>query len=407
MNLLNKTSNHIKNVLHGFFISLGTAIAEPATVLPLIIHHFTSSSITIGLFAALLRGGAIFVQLFTAFYAQGYAYVLTYLRVVFLMRFISWFSIGVVILVIGDTNPLLTLWLMGIFLFLFSFSAGFGVIYFRELVGKIFTHEYRGFSMAYRQFFSALGAIISGFATAYVLAHFEAPQNYAYLFMVSAFIIGLGFLAFGTIEEPPKTNVRQKEKKFSHFLKNAFHILQSDAQLKLQILAQLLAYAYLISLPFYILEVKELYTITATQIGYFISVQMLGAMVSNLLWARFSKQGKNKRIILFAIGFHMLALLIALFHPLLEWYYFIFFVIGIAMDGVRLGFQNQLLIIAPEQTRPIYVALQANLTSVGLFFSILGGVVLQFSSYHVLYLLTFTLLIFSFISSLYLKDTQN
>ena len=132
------------------------SVAEPSTILPLIVHHFSESVILVGVFASLLRGGAIAVQLFAAFYAQGYKRVMPYMRKVFLARFISWFMIGLAILLIGDKNPALTLWVFGIGLFIFSFSAGFGSIYFSEIIAKIFNKTERGKSMANRQFYAAI-----------------------------------------------------------------------------------------------------------------------------------------------------------------------------------------------------------------------------------------------------------
>jgi MFS family permease len=400
---IDKFSNHVKNVLHGFFIALSTAIAEPSTVLPLIVNHFTQSSIIVGLFAALLRGGGIVVQLVAAFYAQSFAYVLKYIRRVFVIRFLSWFMIGVVILTLGDTRPTLTLVLMGFFLFLFSFSAGFGMIYFRELQGKMFTNKYRGYTMSYRQFFAALGAIISGGATAYVLETFPAPQSYGYLFIISSLLMSLGFIAFSTVDEPQKINTTAKEKKFRTFLKNALTILKNDRELKLQIVAQLFSYSYLIALPFYILDAKQSFEIDGITVGYFIFSQMLGAMLSNIIWAKLSRYGSNKQIIISALFLHLLALIIALFNDTFLGYFTIFFIVGMAMDGVRLGFQNQLLIIAPEDKRPIYVALNANITSLGLFLSILGGVILNYTNYQTLYITTILFLLISMISALQLR----
>ena len=44
------------------------------------VHHFSDSVIIVGLFASLLRGGAIVVQLYAAFHAQTYKTVLPYLK---------------------------------------------------------------------------------------------------------------------------------------------------------------------------------------------------------------------------------------------------------------------------------------------------------------------------------------
>jgi len=221
--------NNYKNVAHAFFLSLAITIAEPSTVLPLIIEHFSDSVIVVGFFVSLLRGGAILTQLYAAFHAQAYKKVLPYLSRVFFFRWLAWFTIGTSIFLIGDTNKTLTLVLIGLGLFGFSLSAGFGAIYFKELQAKLFSQKYRGKTMANRQVAGSIASIISGGVAGYVLSNFEAPLNYAYLFIVSSFIMGIGFLIFVSIDdEPSKENVQQKEQNFGLFIKNSWVILKED-----------------------------------------------------------------------------------------------------------------------------------------------------------------------------------
>jgi MFS family permease len=69
---------------------------------------------------------------------------------------------------------------------------------------------------------------------------------------------------------------------------------------------------------------------------------------------------------------------------------------------------NLVIEIAPEEKRPIYSALQVNITSLGLFFPILGGVILTYvQSYTFIYLLTIGLLVLSLYLSLKLKDIKH
>ncbi len=385
-----KISN-IKNSIHGFFVSAGTTIAEPATILPLIVHHFSGSLVLVGLFASLLRGGAIAVQLFAAFYAQSYSRVIGYMRIVFFFRFISWFSIGLAIFLVGDSNKTLTLWLIGIGLFAFSFSAGFGGIYFKEIIAKVFDKSQRGKTMANRQLFSAIGSIISGGIAGWVLSTYEAPLSYAYLFMISAFVILIGLVAFGTIDEPEKINTSIREKSFLEFLKNSKVILSEDKRLQLQIKASLLGYSFLFAMPFVIIKAKETIELTGWMLGGFITVQMVGAMIGNLfLWKRF---GSHYALMLqSAYGFMLLAFFVALFADSSISYALIFFIFGIGMDGFRNADMNLVLEIAPEEKRPVYVAIQSTIVSLGLFFSIPGGVILEYFGYTILYVFTLAML---------------
>ncbi len=401
---MDKFSNHIKNILHGFFLAIGTTIAEPSTILPLMVNFFGGSPVLVGFFAALLRGGAIIVQLFAAFKAQSYPYMLTYLRRVFLVRFIAWFMIGVSIILFGEEHPTLTLFFIGLGLFIFSFSAGFGAIYFKEIVAKIFSHKFRGKTMAYRQFFTALGALISGALAGLVLENFEAPYSFGYLFIISSVLMGLGYLAFGSIDEPVKEKTAKKITSFKAFLHNSLLTLREDKQLQVQVSTFLLAYAYLIALPFIILDAQETIELTGMAVGVLITAQMVGAMLSNFLWGKLSGNGRNRLTANISISFMILAILLAFNASTLYAYMSIFFLAGAAIDGNRIASGNLILALAPEDKRPVYVALQINIVSFGLFFSILGGVVLQFSSYTVLYSLTLLLLLSAFFLSFKLQD---
>ncbi|MEA1915713.1 MAG: MFS transporter [Campylobacterota bacterium] len=405
--IIDSKLNHIKNVLHGFFLAIGTTVAEAHTILPIIVSHFGGGAIVIGLFSSLLRGGAIAVQLYAAFHAQSYPYMLKYLRRVFVARFLSWFFIGVAIIVLGDEYPTATLWCIGIGLFLFSFSAGFGAIYFREIVAKVFSHKFRGKTMATRQFFAAFASIMSGLAAGIVLEYYEAPLSYGILFIVSTFFMGFGYLAFGMIEEPIKEKVAKKEKSFRLFLINAWATLKGDKDLQVQIATFLSAYSYLFALPFIIIDAQSKIDLDGTAIGLLITVQMTGSMLSNILWGKLSSQGLNRRITQITLSTLILCIVMAFFANSLYWYLVIFFFVGTAMDGNRLASGNLILIIAPEEKRPVYTALQTNIMSFGIFFSILGGVILAATSYEVLYSFTIVCLSLSLFLSFKLRDLDS
>lgn len=402
---LDDPKNNYKSVAHAFFLSLAITIAEPSTILPLMVHHFSDSVIIVGIFASLLRGGAIVIQLYAAFHAQAYQRVLPYLNKVFFFRFLSWFMIGVSIFLFGETNKLLTLFFIGLGLFFFSFTAGFGAIYFKELQAKLFSKTYRGKSMAHRQIAGSVASIISGGIAGYVLQHFEAPINYAYLFIVSSLLMAIGFGVFSTIEEPAKQNVSVKEKSFKTFMKNSRLLLKSDARLQRQIIVIFLSFSYLLAMPFVILNANSSFTLTGWMLGGFITVQMLGSILgSTFLWTRIDDYEKMLSL---SFVFIIAAFVIALFANNVYGYGLIFLLFGIALDGFSNSSMNLVIEIAPEEKRPVYTAIQTNITSIGLFFPILGGVILKFvESYTAIYLLTIVLLSAGFLLSIRLKKIK-
>jgi MFS family permease len=396
--------NNLKNILHAFFLSLAITIAEPSTILPLMVHHFSDSAFLVGLYASLMRGGAIVIQLYASFHAQSYKRVIPYLRKVFFFRFLSWFGIGVSIFIFGDNYPTLTVTLIGVGLFFFSFTAGFGAIYFKELQAKLFTKKYRGKTMANRSIAGSIASIISGGVAGWVLSNSEPPLNYAYLFLISSAIMAIGFVVFGTINEPPKENISAKEKSFKEFIKNSSKLLKQDSRLKRQTLAIFLSFGYLIAMPFVILKANSSFELTGWMLGGFITVQMVGSIIgSSLLWRRISNYELMLKL---AFIFMILAYVVALFANTITSYFIIFLLFGFAIDGFSIAGMNLVIEIAPEEKRPIYTALQTNLSSIGLFFPIVGAAILKFGNYNYVYIATIITLSFGLYISSKLKESR-
>ncbi|HEX5623544.1 MAG TPA: MFS transporter, partial [Sulfuricurvum sp.] len=279
------------------------------------------------------------------------------------------------------------------------FAAGFGSIYFNEILGKVFSNRYRGRVFAQRQFAAGAGALISGVCAGIILEYTPAPQSFGYLFMFSAFVMILGVVPYALIQEPIKENITEKEKYFHSFLLKSFALLRSDKALRRQIRTYLLAYSHLFSLPFIILQAESALHLGGVQIGYLLTAQVVGGMLSNVIWGKLSSNGKIRLIIMVSFLAYIAANALALFASQLWHYALLFFLIGAAMDGMRLAFSNNILIIAPEHLRPVYIALQSNLTSIGLFFAIPGALILENFGYEAVYGFTLFLLAAGMVSA--------
>ncbi|NPA83217.1 MAG: MFS transporter [Epsilonproteobacteria bacterium] len=375
-------TNNRKNVLHGFFLSMAMAIAEPATTLPLIVQHFGGSPTLVGLFGGILRSGALLVPIFAAFWTQERPLVLPGLRRVFLIRFASWLVIGIAILTIPD--PTVVLVIMGAALALFSLSAGFGMVYFQELLAKLFDPTQRGRTMANRQLFSALGSMLSGLLTGLLLSLLPPPTNYGLLFTTSALLMAIGFLAFATIHEPPKREINPKESSLAQFLAHLATLVAQERTLRLHLATITLGYGFLLPLNFTILHAQETFQLSGWMVGGLTTVQMGGALVANLFYKRLAPAyGTILRL--------ALLLLIAAFSiPLTNqtWWSFTlaFALVGMGIDGFRIGATNLLLAMAPPAKRPIYIALQSTSATVTLLLAPLGGWLLPHIGYEGLYL---------------------
>ena len=345
------------------------------------------------------------MQLYTAFFAQAYSRVMKPLRIIFFFRFISWFGIGISIFYFGELSNTLALWFIGLGFFAFSFCAGLGTIYFHELLGKIFSNEYRGVTWAYRQIFMGLGGVISGTFAAWLLNKFDEPRSFALVFMISSGFMVIGYIFLGSVKEFSKKKIQKKEDKFSTFLVNAFRTLKYEKDLKSQIIVRLLSYSYLFVLPFIVKYADIDINLGGLALGS--AVPLLGgSMLGNILWAKYASIGSNRKIISVSFVMIIISLFIAFFANNIYLFIMIFLLAGSASDGFKLAFNNLVLSIAPEEKRPVYFAIQNNLTSLGLFFSIPGGIILNLIGYKALIVMTLLILVFGLYLGMKLKDAE-
>ena len=388
---MDKFSNRLKIVIHGCCYFAAISTVEASTILPLIIHHFTNNTAIVGIFTSLLRGGAVLMLLYAAFHAQSYKRVMPFLFRISFFRTIALGSIGFVIFFFGNENKTLVLWLFGIALFSFSFISGFGTIYFNELIGKIFTHNYRSVTLAYRQFFGSLGGIITGGLAAWYLKFGTPPESFAYVFFLATIILAMGYFALNSVEEFEKNNISKRETDFKTFLKNARQIYKTDKNLRLQVTAGLLSYSYMLTLPFVVINARQSMNLGGLIISSTVPI-MVGGMLSNLLWGKLLVKNVNKQILMVSYTIMLAALSMAFFQPTALSLILLFFIAGCAIDGFKLSLNNIVLITAPEDKRPVYVAIQTNLVNLGLFFAFPGGVLYGIIGFKALVAFTLCLL---------------
>jgi len=403
LSYINLKSNRTKFIVQGFFLAVAVAVADTSTVLPLIVDYFGGGKVLVGVLSSLMKGGAVIMQLWTAFKAQERSLVLGSLKKVFIFRFLTWFLVGISILFFADFGNYIILILISVFLFLFSFSAGVGVIYYQEILGKSFTKEYRGKAISYKQIAAGIAGILSGGISGFILEYYSKPDSFAYLFLFSGLIMAIGFWSLWSFKEEPKRETLVKERHFGIFLKNAIKLFNSDKSLKLQVFSRLISYSIFLILPFIILHAKDTFGISGKSVGLIISAQMAGAVASNFVWGWLSGRNKNKSIVLISFVLVITAIILTLSAADFWYFYIVYFLFGAAIDGFRLAFSNLILIIASADKRPMYIAVQNNLSSLGMFFPILGGLIYKTFNFSALVIFALVLLIVGFVISFFLK----
>jgi len=226
----------------------------------------------------------------------------------------------------------------------------------------------------------------AAFVARYILANVTYPNNYALLFGMAAVGLAVASIGFLVIHEPVTENTHQKPQSWAEFQQ---HLISISRGLKPLITAQLLTGFSLMVLPFYVVYAREQLGAPADSVGWFLLAQVLGGSLSGLVWGRIvDTSGSRKMLFLCAIISTMIPLF-AIVLGLLSWMALlpVFFFAGAVFNGRKVGFQSALLEISPAAERSTYAGLNAVLILPVAFLSLLAGLLLQYWSYPVLFLI--------------------
>ena len=414
----NINNNNIKwnfamGLIHGILFAAGEAFHNPDTVLPIFLDHFSKSKILIGLSSTLIGrlGGimSVFPQLLVANRIENKTRKKPLLKFAITIRALSWGLLAFTTYIFNNSYPNLTILFLFITLILHTFMGGIAAIPFFDIWGKSLPSNLRGRFFGYRQLWGGILAIGSGLIVKNILGNntIKFPYNFALLFFLAFIFFSISYIALGSVKEPTE-KVYKNQLPFKDFLKKAFLIIKKNRNYKKFIMVEILAGAGGMALPFYILYLKDVLQIELGMVGILLSAQMLGSVLSNILWAHLSDFVGNKKVIQISTFAGLMVPIVALMtqskNELL--YLLLFAIIGFFIAGRTIGKTNYLLDIAPSRDRPTYISLTGTLLFPVSLFPLIGGLITQYISYNMLFIITGIPILLGFILSFNLKESR-
>jgi MFS family permease len=406
--------NFSVGLIHGTFFTGGQAFGSPDTILPVFLHHFTSSKILVGLSSTLLGSlgglGNVLPQLFIANKLETKVHKRPVLRAAITVRALCWGLLALTTLLFAGSFPHITVFFLFFFLLTFTVMGGVAVVPFYDIWGKAFPPTVRGRFFGHRQLWGGVLAVGSGFIAKSILGNSRItfPDNFALLFFLAFIFMGISYLALGSVREPVQ-EVHKEHLTFKRFIKKAFHIVRIDDNYRKFLVVQILGGAGALSLPFYVLYARDILDVELRMVGVFLIAQMVGSVVSNIFWAHLSDFTGNKRVVQVSTLLGIVPPLIVLFmpHQFHELFVLLFVVIGFFTAGRVIGKTNFLLDIAPPKDRPLYIGVNGTLTIPVMLFPLLGGIIIQHTSYTFLFIITAVPILIGIVLSAKLKDPRN
>ncbi len=373
--------NFIAGLVHGVFFRASMALVDTNTVLPAFISTLTGSEVAVGMIAAFIGLGQVLPELFAAYWVEGKPRKKPILLGVITIRWVSWVVLAWLTYRYALVDPALVSATFGVLVLTFSLAGGVGTVVYADVFARAIPAQRRGRFMGTRNLLGFALAIASGAVVKALLqdqARFPFPSNYATLFLLSGLTLGVAFSGFALIQEPVYP-IQRPAHSWSHMISRSRILLASSREFRRLLTAQALLLSGLALAPFFVVYARQELSLPAGMVGVFLSTQMIGAAASNLLWGWLGDAYGNRTITVGVAASGALAALVALLTP--AWtpqvYTLVFLFLGGTMSGMRVGYGNIVLEMAPPELRPTCVALKDTILMPFMLLPMVVGALIQ------------------------------
>ncbi len=364
-----------------------------STVLPAFIRHLTDSPPIIGMVNTVWNGGWLIPQLAAAnalthvprkqgaLIRAGLLGRPTLLLIALALMLGLWQRPGWMLVAFF---ALLTLF--------WAFDAFCSIAWF-DIVAKAIPANRRGRLFGAGQIISSLLAIGIGAFVSWILSPAGPgfPANYAWLFALAGLSTLLGLITLAAIHEPLE-DVPAERASWRDYGPQLVKILRKESAYRSVIAVWLLSGLAGLASPFYVLYATEQLGLAQETIGLFIIAQTIGGLVGSFGFGALAERRGPGMVIRTSVAVAVSAPLAALaihFARVGGWlpmvYAWVFVVLGIVGASLMLGFMNYVLELAPPGHRPTYMGLSNTLAGLLVLVPMLGGWLLQATSYPVLF----------------------
>jgi hypothetical protein len=307
-----------------------------------------------------------------------------------LVRFIAIWTIAILVPVLAGSHAGLFVVAFFILYSIYTLGAGVAGISFMDIVAKSIPATRRGTFFGARLSLGGLVSALAGFFVRSVLNSRPFPDNFATLFIAAAVVVTVAIISFSLVSEPDSA-VNEKRMPYRRFLRRGPRLLRTHRGYRTFFIVRVLLSIWSMALPFYILYARDELGLDPSAAGVFLAIQMVGFVISNLLWGSLSNRIGNKIVLVLVSGIAIVSPLLAVLGGRYEWlgntwgFGTVFFFLGFTLSGIRLGQTNYMLDVSPETERPTYLGFMNTILAPVLLLSMLGGYIIERTSFEALF----------------------
>ena len=385
----NYKHNFIVNFIDGTAFWFGASFFAYRTILPVFVANLTDSEFAIALLSVIITTGWLLPQLFTANWTQRLP-----LKKYAPVNIGFWTERLPILLLIPSA------WLATISLELALVASlicigwhiiGAGVIAvgWQDMIAKVFPLEKRGKFFGITNFGGTATGILGASTVAWLLDRYEFPYSYMWAFLIGAVFIMISWGALALTKEP---RIEPKTERVSNrdYWKQLPVIVQSDANFRRYLIAQIFMGAGNLSLGFYAVYAVQRWDLPDSQAGVFTIAMLVGQALSNLVFGWLGDRKGHKLNLQICVFTTALAAGIAALAPDDLWFLAVFFLLGISAAGFMLSGIMIVFEFCEPEIRPTYIGINNTFNGiVAIAMPLIGGWLATTFGYPIMFGITF------------------
>jgi MFS family permease len=375
--------NFIAFIWHAFWLALAETFTDKNTVLPGLILLSGGTQTDIGSLTAIMIGVPLVSQiLFTTFLIKK-PHKKIYLLIGIYLRVSAFLGVAFSIFYLNQFTPKFFIILVFLWMALFSISGAFAGISYNDLLGKSIEGNKRKKFFVIKQFVSSVGILLSAFVLKELLVGFSYPDNYKYAFILAAILLFIGTLGYYFVKEYP-TIVSENSISLMKIIKSIPSELKLNKNLRYLIIISNLVGLTITITPFYIAYAKKIFIFNNELISTFILYQIIGMIVSNILWHKLLQSIGFKGMMKISIVLYSLIPVIAMILSSLDSikiFSLVFFLVGVAISANKIAIEGAILEISSDTNRVLFTGIFGSLNLVSVVFPLLISIIITRFSY--------------------------
>jgi len=373
--------NFFSFLWHSLFLALAKNFMDVNTIIPAMLISAGGSTTELGVLTAIMIGGSSFMQIVFAGFLfkkerkKGYLLTGIYLRVGALL------GLGFLLSKASGLPAFYVIGAIFILISIFSFGGSFANISYTDILGKSILGDNRKRFFVFRQVILSAGILMSALIVRHLVRRYPYPVNYSVLFVSAGVLLLIASLGFWMIREKP-TDFEDSGIHLMSVLSALKKMFIEDVNLRYYILLRNSTGIGLTLVPFYISLAKKHLGLTAQAVGNFLLLQIIGMIVSNLLWHFIIRKGSYKGLVkIYTLIGSLLPIFALLFSRSKAIYPFIFLLSGFNISAYQIALPGILLEISQEHNRALYTALSGAGGIFAIVFPMIAGALISCLGY--------------------------